>query len=114
MIAPRALWGISTLLMVLGGCGRSADTQAPTGEKADAIVTIDGLHHICVVALHSEEHGSTVPCSEVVPFLRDELRLAAGSSYDVRTGSEIDTAEVTRVEAGLKDAGYRLVGAPPP
>jgi hypothetical protein len=100
----RTLFGVCMVLAALGGCG--------TAEKPDAIVTIDGERHACVVALHNETQGSTVPCSDVVAFLRDELRLAVGSSCDVRTVSDVDAAEVTRVDAGLKAAGYRLIGRP--
>jgi hypothetical protein len=104
MNALRTLFGVSMVLVVLGGCGPA--------EIPDAIVTIDGARHACVVALHNEAQGSTVPCSDVAAFLRDELRLAGGSSYDVRTVPEVDAAEVTRVDAGLKAAGYRSIGGP--
>jgi hypothetical protein len=102
MSALRTLFGSGMVLMVLGGCGPA--------ERPDAIVTIDGVRHACVVALHNETQGSTVPCSDVAAFLRDELRLAGGSSCDVRTVSDVDAAEVTRVNASLKAAGYRLIG----
>jgi hypothetical protein len=104
MNALRTLFGVCIVLTVLGGCGPA--------ERPDAIVTIDGVHHACIVALHNETQGSTVPCSDVAAFLRDELRLAGGSSCDVRTISDVDAAEVTRVDAGLKAAGYRLIGSP--
>lgn len=104
MNAPRTLFGVGMVLMMLGGCGPA--------ERPDAIVTIDGVRHACVVALHSEEQGSTVPCSDVVAFLRDELRLAGGSSYGVRTVADVDATEVTRVDASLKAAGYRSIGRP--
>ncbi|MGC2029758.1 MAG: hypothetical protein WA642_07050 [Steroidobacteraceae bacterium] len=104
MNALRTLIGVCMVLAVLGGC-------APA-EKPDAIVTIDGVRHACVVALHDEAQGSAVPCSDVAAFLRDELRLASGSSCDVRTVSDVDAAEVDRVDASLKAAGYRLIGRP--
>jgi hypothetical protein len=102
MSALRTLFGLGMVLMGLGGCGPA--------ERPDAIVTIDGVRHACVVALHNETQGSTVPCSDVAAFLRDELRLAGGSSCDVRTVSDVDAAEITRVNASLKAAGYRLIG----
>lgn len=104
MNALRTLIGVCTVLTMLGGCGPA--------ERPDAIVTIDGVRHACVVALHDEAQGSAVPCSDVAAFLRDELRLAGGSSCDVRTVSDVDPAEVTRVDASLKAAGYRLIGRP--
>jgi hypothetical protein len=104
MNAWHTLFGIGMILAVLGGCGPA--------EIPDAIVTIDGGRHACVVALHSEAQGSTVPCGDVVAFLRDELRLAGGSSYDVRTVADVDAAEVARVDASLKAAGYRSIGRP--
>jgi hypothetical protein len=104
MNALRTLIGVCTVLTMLGGCGPA--------ERPDAIVTIDGVRHACVVALHDEAQGSAVPCSDVAAFLKDELRLAGGSSCDVRTVSDVDAAEVTRVNASLKAAGYRLIGRP--
>jgi hypothetical protein len=78
------------------------------------IVTIDGARHTCVVALPSEPQGSTIPCDDVVPFVRDELRVPSGSIYDVLTISNVDEAAVTQLEARLKDAGYRFAGEPRP
>ncbi|MHB8478110.1 MAG: hypothetical protein ACYDBZ_17680 [Steroidobacteraceae bacterium] len=104
MSARRTLFGLCTVLIALGGCGPA--------ESPDATVTIDGVRHACVVALHNEVQGSTVPCSDVAAFLRDELRLAGGSSCDVRAVPDADAAEVARVDASLKAAGYRLIGGP--
>jgi hypothetical protein len=78
--------------------------------KSDVIVTLDGEHHTCVVALISEPQGSTVPCADVVPFVRDELRLASGSIYDIRTIANVDDAERAKLEKNLKGAGYRFIG----
>jgi hypothetical protein len=88
----------------LGGCGRSANTPG----APDAIVTVDGGRHACLVALRSEPHGSTIPCGDLVPFLRDELRLPSGSFCDVRSIGNVDKAEMTRVEANLNAAGFRV------
>jgi hypothetical protein len=90
-------------VLLLAGCGRS-------GPKADVTITLDGAHHACVVALSREAQGSIISCSDVVPFIRDELRLPSGSTYDVRTNSDVDRAEVASVGARLKDAGYRVAG----
>jgi hypothetical protein len=91
----------------IGACGSSTQSAAPTAAKSDVIVTLDGVHRACVVALNSEAQGSTIPCSDVVAFLKDELRVPSGSVYDIRTIPEVDAAEKTRVEAALKAAGYR-------
>ena len=76
------------------------------------IVTIDGARHDCIVALYSEPQGSTVSCGDVVPFVRDELRVASGSIYDIRTVPNVDAAERAGVEAALKNAGYRFIRGP--
>jgi hypothetical protein len=98
--------------VLLAGCGRSANTpgaaSAPIAGAPDAIVTLDAGRHACLVALRSEPHGSTIPCGDLVPFLRDELRLPSGSFCDLRSIGEVDKAEMTRVEASLDAAGYRL------
>jgi hypothetical protein len=90
------------LFVSLAGCGPAA--------RPDVIITLDGARHACVVALYSEPQGSAVSCAEVVPFVRDQLRVASGSTYDIRTIAKADDAERTNVEAGLKAAGYRFIG----
>jgi hypothetical protein len=100
------------ILLSLAGCGQSANTPGspPTAAKPDVIITVDGERHACVVALYSEPQGSAIPCADVVPFVKDELRLASGSSYDIRTIPKVDEEQVTTVEASLKGAGYRFIG----
>jgi hypothetical protein len=100
-------------LMLLAGCGSSSKAPAAAAAiaaKPDAIITFDGQRHICVVALSGEAQGSMVPCADVIPFMRDELRLAAGSIYDTRTIGPADSAEVAKTTQNLKDAGYRFIG----
>jgi hypothetical protein len=104
-----AVWGSNMVLVSLAGCGPSANTPDPS-MKSDVIVTLDGEHHTCVVALISEAQGSAVPCADVVPFVRDELRIASGSVYDIRTIAKVDDAERSKVEGSLKGAGYRFIG----
>jgi hypothetical protein len=103
------------IAVLLGGCSRSANTSgeaaAPIAGIPDAIVTFDGGRHACLVALRSETHGSTIPCGDVVPFLRDELRLPSGSVCGIRTIGVIDNAEMSRVEASLAAAGYRFIAS---
>jgi len=99
------------MLLSLAGCGPSANTPgASMPLKSDVIITLDGEHHTCVVALINEPQGSTVQCADVVPFVRDELRLASGSIYDIRTTAKVDGAERAKVEGTLKGAGYRFIG----
>jgi hypothetical protein len=111
--AARALRTLAALVLpvLLGGCGRSANPPGAASASAnpDATVTFDGGRHACVVALRSEPQGSTVPCGDLVPFLRDELRLPNGSVCQLRSIGEVDKAEMTRVEAGLGAAGYRFI-----
>ena len=76
------------------------------------IVTIDGARHTCLVALYSEAQGSAVSCDEVVPFVRDELRVPSGSIYDLRTNPDVDKAQTAGVAANLNAAGYRFIGGP--
>jgi hypothetical protein len=106
----RTLSALCIVPALLGGCGRSADTPgaAPLAGTPDAIVTLDGGRHACLVALRSELQGSAIPCGDLVPFLRDELRLPSGSSCDLRSIGDVDRAEMTRVEASLDAAGYQL------
>ena len=96
------------------GCGSSSNAPAPSppamAAKADVIITFDGERHTCVVALSSEAQGSIIPCADVIPFMRDELRLASGSIYDTRVIGKADEAEVAKTTQNLKDAGYRFIG----
>jgi hypothetical protein len=104
--------------VLLAGCGSSTQAPAPETEsipapladKPDVIVTFDGARRSCVAALYNEPQGSAVPCADLVPFLRDELRLPSGAIFDVRTIPPFDSVEMTKTAAGLKDAGYRFIG----
>ena len=108
-----ALVTISAPLLLIG-CGSSGNAPAPVSAavtaKPDVIITFDGERHTCVVTLSSEAQGSIVPCPDVIPFMRDELRLASGSIYDTRTIAKPDDAEVAKTTQNLKDAGYRFIG----
>jgi hypothetical protein len=112
----RALITSTVAMALLAGCGHSAETAAPVAPpiaaKPDVIITLDGERHTCVVALLSEAQGSAVACNEVVAFVRDELRVASGSIYEIRTIADVDRAEMTRVRASLDGAGYRFSGGP--
>lgn len=100
--------------LLLIGCGSSNNAPAPVppaiAAKPDVIITFDGERHTCLVALFSEAQGSMVPCADVIPFMRDELRLASGSIYDTRTIAKPDAAEIAKTTQNLKDAGYRFIG----
>ena len=108
-----AFVNISAPLLLIG-CGSSGNAPAPvsaaTAAKPDVIITFDGERHTCVVTLSNEAQGSIVPCPDVIPFMRDELRLASGSIYDTRTIAKPDDAEVAKTTQNLKDAGYRFIG----
>lgn len=104
--------------VLLPGCGSSSQAPAPDSspipprlaDKPDVIVTFDGARHSCVVALYSEPQGSAVPCAELIPFLRDELRVPNGAIYDIRTIPTFDAAEMSKTAASLESAGYRFIG----
>lgn len=107
-----ALAALVPLLLI--GCGSSTN-PAPSvppaiAAKPDVIVTFDGERHTCVVALYNEPEGNIIPCTDVVPFIRDELRVASGSIYDTRTVAKFDEAEIGKTLQNLKDAGYRFIG----
>jgi hypothetical protein len=100
--------------LLLIGCGSSSNAPAPVSAPMTAtpavVITFDGERHMCVVALSSEAQGSIIPCADVVPFLRDELRLASGSIYDTRTIAKFDAAEIAKTTQSLNAAGYRFNG----
>jgi hypothetical protein len=109
----RRVLAISAPLLLIG-CGSASNAPVPASAafaaKPDVIITFDGERHTCVVALPSEAQGSIVPCADVIPFMRDELRLASGSIYDTRMIAKTDEAEVAKTTQNLKDAGYRFIG----
>jgi hypothetical protein len=90
-------------------CG-SSGTPPRLAERPDVIITLDGKRHVCVVALDKEPQGSTVQCTEAVSFVKDELRVARGAIYDIRTVANVDNAEIVSVRDALNDAGYRFIG----
>lgn len=107
---------LAAALILLAGCGSSTNSPTPQSPviaaKPDVVVMVDGVRHACVVALASEAQGSTISCDDVVSFVKDELRLPSGSICDIRTTSGVDAAQVAKVEAGLKGAGYRPKAGP--
>jgi hypothetical protein len=115
MINSCARLASTAVVVLLSGCRQSAKAPdpvpPPVAAKPDWIVTLDGERHTCIVALSSEAQGSAIACDDVVPFVRDELRVPSGSIYDIRTVPKAEQAEVAKVEAGLKDAGYRSSAA---
>ena len=98
----------------LFGCGSAnngpAPVAAPIAGKPDVVITFDGANHACVVALFAEPQGNTIPCAELVPFLKDELRLPSGSIYDTHMAANPDAAEVAKTTRTLNEAGYRFIG----
>jgi hypothetical protein len=110
MITLRTLLAFHMVAVPLAGCGPSANTETKIAERADVTIMVDGKHHACVVALYKEAQGSSIPCAEVVPFLRDQLRLQGGSVYDAHITPGIDAAEMAALGADLKSAGYRFIG----
>ena len=106
--------------LLLAACGSSSNAPAPQATaqttpalvaKPDVIITVDGVQHACVVALYGEPNGSSIPCTDLIAFIRDELRVPNGAVYDLRTTPPVDKAEVLKVHAKLKDAGYAFIGA---
>jgi hypothetical protein len=73
-------------------------------------VTFDGKRRKCAVKLSSEAQGSSISCDDVVPFVKEELRLPSGSFYDIRTSSDGDEGELAKIHASLNSAGYRQAG----
>jgi hypothetical protein len=112
MITRLSLLATSALFALFTGCGPSTCTSVPPklAARADVIVTFDGVHHTCTVALYNEPQGNAVPCGDVVPFIRDELRLPSGSIYDILTIASVKEEEIAAVGAKLKGAGYRFIG----
>jgi hypothetical protein len=113
MVTPRATFCAVVICKLLAGCG-STDAPAPTpaakAAKADVTVTVDGVHHACIAALSKEAQGSSIACGDVAAFLKDELRVPSGASYDLRTIPEVSETELAAVSTSLKGAGYRFVG----
>jgi hypothetical protein len=110
-INARAPFASTAFLTVVVGCGQSSNTPmpSPADSKPDVTVTFDAQRRKCVVALSTEAQGSTIPCPEVVAFVKEELRLPQGSAYGLRTPAGADAAEVATVRAALNGAGYRFI-----
>ena len=104
MFNPRALFCTVLICGLLAGCGLHAKTSA------EVSVTVDGVHHACIVALSKEAQGSSIACADIVAFIKDELRVPSGAVCEVLTIPTVSDTELAAVSARLKNAGYRLVG----
>ncbi|HEY3850764.1 MAG TPA: hypothetical protein VGL87_07335 [Steroidobacteraceae bacterium] len=111
-LRTRAILASATALVAFAGCGKSTSTaESPRiASHPDVTVKFDGKRGKCMVALYGEAQGSAISCDEVVPFVKDELRLPPGSIYDVGAASGGDEAEVAKARANLNDSGYRFIG----
>ncbi|MGD0492082.1 MAG: hypothetical protein ABSC32_11075 [Steroidobacteraceae bacterium] len=96
-------------MILLAACGKSTTGQepAPVASRPDLTVTFDGKRRKCIVALAGEAQGSSISCDELVPFVKDELRLPSGSIYDIQANSDADEGEIARIRANMNGAGYR-------
>lgn len=113
VVAPRAATLACIAAFCLSGCGSSNEAAAVSpaiAAKPDVNISFDGASHQCIVALYTEPQGSTIACADLIPFLRDELRLPSGSIYDTHLTAKVDAAEVAKTTQSLKDAGYRFIG----
>jgi hypothetical protein len=108
----RSIFACTAVSVLLAGCGKSTGTPsaAPIASRPDVTVTFDGKRRKCIVALSTEAQGSTISCDDIIPFVKDELRLPSGSKYDIRTSSEVDENELAKARASLNSAGYRSAG----
>jgi hypothetical protein len=100
----------AVFVALLAACGSSNDASAPAAPskaKADVTIRLDGVHHVCNVALPTEEHPSSIACADVAAFVRDELRVPSGAVYDLRADPQGEPSELTSISASLKNAGYR-------
>ena len=106
-----ALFSSILSIALLAGCGSATNAPAPQSTppiaKPDVMITIDGVQRACVVALNNEPYGNTIPCTDVIAFVHNELRVPSGAVYELRTTGTVDPAEVQKVRTGLNDAGYR-------
>ena len=110
------MWRAAFLFIAAGwlsACGSGTHAPAaaaPIAGKPDVIISFDGANHACIVALYTEPQGSTIPCADLIPFLKDELRLPSGAVYDTRTIANADESEVAKTIRTLDAAGYRFIG----
>jgi hypothetical protein len=113
MTRGHAMIASTAVLAMLSGCGKSTgdSSAAPPGARPDFTVKIDGKRRKCIVALSTEAQGSVIPCDEVGSFVKDELRLAGGSTYDLGTVTGSDEAETAKIRSTLDGAGFRSIGA---
>lgn len=112
---PVLLWSIlAASPALLAACGSSHKAPAPVSAQMTpnpaVIITFDGDRNMCVVALSREDQGNIIPCADVVPFIRDELRVASDAIYDTRTIGKFDAAEMAKTTQSLNSAGYRFNG----
>ena len=105
----RGLVCLSLISIALYGCteGEQTTTSVEVPEGAHFVLTFDGPHGNCIVALDKNIHGTRVPCREVVSYLRDSPRVTAESRFDLITISDVNAEEYEEVMAALKQAGYR-------
>lgn len=107
-----AMIALTAIAAALAGCGKSdGSSESPRiASHPDVTVKFDGKRRKCIVALSSEAQGNTISCDEVVPFVKDELRLPQGAIYDIGGTADGHQADLAKVRESLNEAGYRFIG----
>jgi hypothetical protein len=108
--SPLVVMNISfharALFVVIANCLSCVYAGDGDSSKPAFILTFDGPAHACRVTLSDTSVTKAMPCSQVVLYLSNELKLPKGSSFDWRTITDVDEHEYTQTLKALTEAGY--------
>src|SRR5262249_30213906 len=94
------------LLLLAAGWSPPAAVAAAGSAKPHFIVTFNGPAHNCQVASNDGSVSPSMPCSKVLLYVVNDLKLPKGSYFDWRTITDVDEHEFADTLKGLKVAGF--------
>jgi hypothetical protein len=94
------------LFVVIASCLSCVHAADGDSTKAAFILIFDGPVHACQVTSSGTSVTKAMPCSQVLPYLINELRLPKGSYFDWWTITDVDEHEYTQTLKALAEGGY--------
>jgi hypothetical protein len=104
------LVGLSTIVIAIGyGWWRYCARDARARDSAGAAVSMFRDNGMCSVG-RPTQRGEEIQCNELGKYLRDRMKLQAGSTVAVAVSMDLDKTSQARLIGEISRFGYIVVG----
>ena len=101
---------LSTIVIAIGyGWWRYSTRDARARDNAGAAVSMFRDNGTCSVGKPAQR-GEEIPCSELGKYLRERMKLQAGSTVVVAVSMDLDKTSQDRLIGEISRFGYIVVG----